>query len=56
MSKEFLVTQTAYFTWKVTAMNEQDAIELVNQLGYEDAYSSCAEDIRLEDIEEYKED
>ena len=51
MATEFLVTQTAYFTWKVTAMNEQDAIELVNQLGYEDAYSSCAEDIRLEDVE-----
>ena len=53
---EFLVTQTAYFTWKVEADTPEDAQALASQLGYEDAFESYADAVDPTNILEYVED
>ena len=53
---EFLVTQTAYFTWKVEANTPEEAVALSAQLGYDDAFESYAEDVKLNDVVEFIED
>jgi len=53
---EFLVTQTAYFTWKVEANTPEDAQAIAAQLGYEDAFESYADAVNPADILEYIEE
>jgi hypothetical protein len=42
--KTYYVTQQVYFTFKVEANDEQEAIELASQLDYDSAYESYSYD------------
>ena len=38
---EYLVTQTAHFTFKVEANSAEEAKKFASQLDYDDAWESC---------------
>lgn len=46
--KTYYVTQQVYFTFKVEAESEDEAIELANQLDYDSAYESYSYDYDTE--------
>lgn len=46
--KTYYVTQQVYFTFKVEANDEQEAIELASQLDYDSAYESWSRDCDTE--------
>jgi hypothetical protein len=54
--KEYLVTQYATFTWKVTANTPEEAEHKASQLDYADAWESYADAVDINDIVEYKEE
>ena len=56
MSKQFLVHQTAYFTFKVEAENPEEAEFKASQLGYEDAWESYADHVDMNEIVECNDD
>jgi len=48
--KEYLVTQTAHFTFRVKASSAEEAEMLASQLDYDSAWESYAEPVKKEDI------
>jgi len=48
--KEYLVTQTAHFTFRVKASSAEEAEMLASQLDYDSAWESYAEPVDLNDI------
>jgi hypothetical protein len=56
MEKEFLVHQTAYFTFKVKAKDKEEAELKASQLDYADAWESYADNVDMNDIIEFRED
>jgi len=52
---EYLVTQTAHFTFKVKANSAEEARELASQLDYDDAWESCDDPVNSNDVVLYEE-
>jgi hypothetical protein len=48
--KEYFVTQTVYFTWRVTAESPEEAENLASQLDYDSAWESYAEPVEPNNI------
>lgn len=55
-AKTYLVHQTAYFTWKVTADTPEEAELKASQLEYADAWESYADRVDMNDIKEIEEE
>ena len=50
IKEEYLVTQTAHFTFRVKAESAEEAEMLASQLDYDSAWESYAEPVNPKDI------